>query len=413
MTRRSNGEGSYFHNKQRDYWRFRLQTHYMGNYITKEFTAKTKPLVKAKADIFLDELKKGNVSLSNNITIEKLSNEWLNAQKPPTTRPSTYSQYKSLCSNYIVPQIGYFKLKLLNRYNIQEFLNNSTTIVSTKTNKKLSRKTIADIRICLRAMLNFAVEDKGYIPTNPVTRTKIPDNLELPKEKVALSKEQIDKLLTIAQSACYINKKYLKEEDTLYFSKLCYAATVIMLAGSLRLGECFGITNDNISFTNKSITINKALSPKRELVPTKTNNSVRTLPMPPNVMRILKAWLTYQRKYAQKWANLYDNNLHLLFPNSCGKPINFENYRKRYWDKLCKAAKMPEGFTPHSLRHTAITQMILNNVDIKTVQMRAGHASIRTTLDVYTHVLKSMDSKAINIIDNLIEIKKGCRKNVK
>lgn len=43
--------------------------------------------------------------------------------------------------------------------------------------------------------------------------------------------------------------------------------------------------------------------------------------------------------------------------------------------------------TPHQLRHTYISRLILAGVDLKTVQYLAGHASVQLTLDVYTHLI--------------------------
>lgn len=43
--------------------------------------------------------------------------------------------------------------------------------------------------------------------------------------------------------------------------------------------------------------------------------------------------------------------------------------------------------TPHQLRHTYISRLILAGVDLKTVQYLAGHASVQLTLDVYTHLM--------------------------
>lgn len=42
--------------------------------------------------------------------------------------------------------------------------------------------------------------------------------------------------------------------------------------------------------------------------------------------------------------------------------------------------------TPHILRHTYITNLLLAGVDIKTVQYLAGHEQSRITLDIYAHL---------------------------
>ncbi|MEG1577172.1 MAG: tyrosine-type recombinase/integrase [Oscillospiraceae bacterium] len=42
--------------------------------------------------------------------------------------------------------------------------------------------------------------------------------------------------------------------------------------------------------------------------------------------------------------------------------------------------------TPHILRHTYITNLLLAGVDIKTVQYLAGHEKAKVTLDIYAHL---------------------------
>ena len=43
--------------------------------------------------------------------------------------------------------------------------------------------------------------------------------------------------------------------------------------------------------------------------------------------------------------------------------------------------------TPHQLRHTYITELIMAGADIKTVQYLAGHATVQLTLNIYTHLM--------------------------
>ncbi len=45
--------------------------------------------------------------------------------------------------------------------------------------------------------------------------------------------------------------------------------------------------------------------------------------------------------------------------------------------------------TPHILRHTYITNLILSGANIKIVQYLAGHSKVETTLNIYTHLMDS------------------------
>lgn len=44
--------------------------------------------------------------------------------------------------------------------------------------------------------------------------------------------------------------------------------------------------------------------------------------------------------------------------------------------------------TPHILRHTYITNLILSGANIKVVQYLAGHSKVETTLNIYTHLIE-------------------------
>ena len=56
----------------------------------------------------------------------------------------------------------------------------------------------------------------------------------------------------------------------------------------------------------------------------------------------------------------------------------------------------------HDLRHTAASLMLNNGVDVLVASQRLGHAHPSITLDVYGHLMPSMQSRAAEIIDSLI-----------
>lgn len=51
--------------------------------------------------------------------------------------------------------------------------------------------------------------------------------------------------------------------------------------------------------------------------------------------------------------------------------------------------------TPHQLRHTYITELILSGANIKTVQYLAGHKSVQLTLDIYTKLMANRPEDTI------------------
>ena len=56
--------------------------------------------------------------------------------------------------------------------------------------------------------------------------------------------------------------------------------------------------------------------------------------------------------------------------------------------------------------HSHASILIANGVDIATVSKRLGHTKISITIDTYTHALKSRDTAAANLLDDLITSRK-------
>lgn len=89
-----------------------------------------------------------------------------------------------------------------------------------------------------------------------------------------------------------------------------------------------------------------------------------------------------------------------LFIKANGKAISPSTIAK-WLDKFIKQHELRK-VTPHSLRHTFCTLLIMNGVDIRTVSAKAGHSRTSTTLDIYTHALQAADENASQVLENIL-----------
>jgi integrase len=55
----------------------------------------------------------------------------------------------------------------------------------------------------------------------------------------------------------------------------------------------------------------------------------------------------------------------------------------------------------HELRHTNASLLIAQNVNIRTISKRLGHAGTSITTDIYAHALRRPDQEAAEKLDNL------------
>ncbi len=91
----------------------------------------------------------------------------------------------------------------------------------------------------------------------------------------------------------------------------------------------------------------------------------------------------------------------LVFPNRVGKPINHNNLIQRHFYPALEKAELPK-IRFHDLRHTYASLRIEQGENIKYIQSQLGHSNPTVTLNVYSHLMKSVNREAALRLENAI-----------
>lgn len=150
------------------------------------------------------------------------------------------------------------------------------------------------------------------------------------------------------------------------------AIVELLFSGGLRVSELINLNRDSINLD------------RREFV-------VRGKGQKDRPIFISKAAADRVREYLA----VRDDSLPALFLNyskNQGVVTTSGNFRRltprsieRIIEKYARAAGITKHVTPHTLRHSFATDLLMNGADLRSVQALLGHANISTT-QIYTHV---------------------------
>ncbi len=129
----------------------------------------------------------------------------------------------------------------------------------------------------------------------------------------------------------------------------------------------------------------------------KTRRSRRAVSLPGMLRPYLERQRSGQetrRRACPRW-----QDLDLVVDRGDGGPLNPDTLSSR-WRKFLSRHGLPH-VRFHDLRHAHATLMLLQGVHPKVVSERLGHASVGTTLDIYSHVIPTMQSEAVRAFDEL------------
>ncbi|HEY0291542.1 MAG TPA: site-specific integrase [Hansschlegelia sp.] len=163
------------------------------------------------------------------------------------------------------------------------------------------------------------------------------------------------------------------------------------LAGT-RPSEQLGLLWEDVDFDKNVIRIRRIQERDGSLTEmTKTEAGTREIPMGATLRELLLAWRVRCPRKAKE--------LHRVFPGpgrlqpwpkprlGGGGPLLYQNFRKRYWEPAFERLKLPY-VTPHSARHSFISTLQAQGIEVGLVAQIAGHANPTVTLGHYTQAVR-------------------------
>ena len=333
--------------------------------------------------------------LQNNTTVGEWLDNWLTTYMQHTLKQSTYKSYETYVRKHFKPSLGTIKLKELTPRTLQIFYNYK------QEQENLSPKTISNLNMCLHKALAQA-QSEGLILSNPSGSVSLPP----------LIKPHIE-VLTREQQARLVQASY----------QFRYGVFVRMtLVTGLRLGEVVGLRWCDIDFYTNMLHVNQTLNrlqrydddeadSKTEIVTQtpKSQNSIRSIPMLPELVMDLQNWRTVQMQDAAAMGTSYFDS-GLIATQENGLYVE-PRLMREYYQKMLAAANLP-NYNFHALRHTFATRAMEQGMDAKTLSILLGHYSVGFTLDTYAHVLTDQKWTAMQTMANMYNMEPPLRQPI-
>lgn len=319
------------------------------------------------------------LSIKEEITLDKWFVRWMEVYKEKSIRANTKREYTHIYNKNISPYIGNRRINSLMKSDIQ-------IIIDRASDSNYAYERQNKIRVILRDMLQRAVED-NLIINNPVSGIKL-----------RADKEINAKALTLEEQSLFLD--YCRNT---FYDNLFHVA----VNTGLRPGELFALQLSDIDLENGYIDVNKTLVYQKYLTdvrkefhvePPKTKQSYRRVPINSVCRKYLEMQIELKKIISCKRPKQQNE---YLFVTKFNTPLNSQIYSDaikavvRQINLTRPFGEQFEAFSGHTFRHTFATRCFENGIDAKVVQSYLGHASLKMTMDLYTHV--THDKSAMDI----------------
>lgn len=341
-----------------------------------------------------------NAQLENNIDIDgskltlldvvdKYLNSLYNRKKLSHNTKVGYNVTVNTLKNY---KLGYMEIGKIRPEHCEEWL--------ADMKKKYRGSSIQTHISLIKRTFEYAL-DYDYVAKNPFRR--ITTDKSDSKKMEAINVEDMNRFLEFCS----------KDKN----SSHCYDMLYTLFWTGLRVSELCGLTLDNIDIEKRMITVDKQLqciNHTHVVLPTKTSNSERVIPMTDGVYDCFKRII--ENRYIKgdiepvcydEKGNAYEG---FVFLATRSRKTIVRSHVEEYLQNCIKRFnnENPDNpirkFEPHICRHTFATNM--QYLPPKTLQYILGHGNISTTMNNYVDAKPGEEQllQINNIANQLISI---------
>ena len=354
--RRSNGEGT-LRQRPNGLWELTLMDGFQsdGRRKYKSFYAKTQKEVKQKARAYQDAKAEG-IEVDVVYYFDEWADLWFESHKD-NIMPTTQENYQYTL-RILKAAFPHKKIRDIKPFDIEMML------------KKLRRdgrstSCLTQCRGMMYQIMNKA-EANDLIRKNPVRFAEKMRYREPVKRKDAFTAEEVSILM-----------ERLPENRIGLSIRL-------MLGTGMRTQELLALEPSHIDTDGSHIRIEQAINMQKGTAVVglpKSRDSYRTIPVPQSLRWCAVALRQTEKKFV--WEERKKDN-----------PCNPSHFRDQFRKALEAIPEVPT-LTPHSCRHTYVSQMQALGVDLSTIQSIVGHADVDMTQH-YLHVQESIRLDAID-----------------
>lgn len=356
MARRCNGEGM-IRKRTDGRWESRIMVGYKddGKPAYKSLYGKTRTEAREKLKQFQSTLPPG-FNAYHNYTFTEWADLWFENHKD-SVAPTTQEHYKYTL-HVLKEHFDEKKIRDIKPYDIEAFFRNLR-------DAGYSRSRMAHCSSMLYQIFHKA-EANDFIVKNPVRFADKPRYTGPVKRREAFTAEEVQLLL-----------------KNLPMDRIGLSIRLLLGTG-MRTQELLALEPCHIAEDGSVIKIRQAIKMVKGTVAVgapKSRNSYRDIPVPPNIR-----WCAVQLRNT--------DHKYIWEEGKKDSPCNPSFFRKQFRDAL-RSVKGVRILTPHSCRHTYVSQLQALSVDLQTIQSIVGHADMSMTLH-YLHVQESIRQEAVS-----------------